>query len=73
MPDDQAYVCFAYEASQGYFEIMLPANDCEVISTDSTVECLAQFIFNEEKRSNPAAEVRVLAYEGVGKGAMVCN
>lgn len=73
VPDNQDYCCFAYEASQGYFEILLPVSDCEVITTDSTVECLAQFIFNEEKQRHQNEAVRVRAYEGVGKGAMVCD
>ena len=38
------YYCFAYESSQGYFELLIPKSDCEVIETDSTVECLAQYL-----------------------------
>ncbi|MBO1255537.1 6-carboxytetrahydropterin synthase [Alteromonas sp. 5E99-2] len=67
------YVCFAYEASQGWFEIVLPASACEVISTDSTVECLAQFIYEQQCEQYPDDQFRVVAYEGVGKGAMVGN
>ncbi len=65
------YLCFAYEANQGYFEIMLPKSDCEVIETDSTVECLAQFLLTEQQQRNPGKQNKVIAYEGVGKGAMV--
>ena len=73
VPADREYCCFAYESSQGYFEILLPESDCEVITTDSTVECLAQFIFDEEKARQNGGSVKVLAYEGVGKGALVCD
>lgn len=73
VPDDQSYSCFAYESSQGYFEILLPDSDCEVITTDSTVECLAQYIYDQEKQRQQGAAVKILAYEGVGKGALVCD
>ncbi|RDV26022.1 hypothetical protein DXV75_08025 [Alteromonas aestuariivivens] len=65
------YHCFAYEASQGRFEIILPKSDCEIIDTDSTVECLAQYIFQHQKQRRPEGKCKVLAYEGVGKGAMI--
>jgi 6-pyruvoyl-tetrahydropterin synthase len=68
---DEGYVCFAYEASQGWFEIVLPQSACESIHTDSTVECLAQFIYEEQVKAYPDDKFRVVAYEGVGKGAMV--
>ena len=35
------YYCFAYESSQGYFELLIPKSDCEVIETDSTVSPLS--------------------------------
>ena len=65
------YFCFAYEASQGYFELLIPKQNCEVISTDSTVECLAQYLLTEQKKRTPNSRCQVVAYEGVGKGAMV--
>lgn len=73
VPNDRQYVCYAYESSQGYFEITLPLDRCEVISTDSTVECLAEFIYTQEKLASPGTTIKVLAYEGVGKGAMMCD
>ncbi|GGW88287.1 6-carboxytetrahydropterin synthase [Alteromonas halophila] len=69
--DPDAYLCLAYEASQGYFEMLIAKKRSEVIETDTTVECLAQFIFNEEKKRVPAPRIQVMAYEGVGKGAIV--
>ncbi|MBU3022952.1 6-carboxytetrahydropterin synthase [Aestuariibacter sp. A3R04] len=73
VPQDRPYACYAYEASQGYFEITLPEDSCEVITTDSTVECLAEYIYKQEKLASPEAEIKVLAYEGVGKGALMCD
>ena len=73
LPSYQAHVCFAYEATQGYFEIVLPESQCEVITTDSTVECLAQFIYQQQKQRKPDTHCCVLAYEGVGKGARVSD
>ncbi|NDV92733.1 hypothetical protein GTH32_16280 [Alteromonas sp. 345S023] len=71
--EPSAYFCFAYEASQGYFELLIPKSDCEVIDTDSTVECLAQYLLVEQKKRTPDATCQVIAYEGVGKGAMVAE
>ncbi|BFT30286.1 6-carboxytetrahydropterin synthase [Alteromonas sp. D210916BOD_24] len=65
------YYCFAYESSQGYFELLIPKCDCEVIETDSTVECLAQYLLVEQKKRTPQGRCQVIAYEGVGKGATV--
>ena len=65
------YYCFAYESSQGYFELLIPKSECEVIETDSTVECLAQYLLEEQKKRTPDGACQVIAYEGVGKGATV--
>ncbi|NMH58481.1 6-carboxytetrahydropterin synthase [Alteromonas ponticola] len=67
------YWCFAYESSQGYFELIMHKSACEVITTDSTVECLAQFIYEQQKQRLPDSKIKVIAYEGVGKGAMVAD
>ena len=61
---------FAYEASQGRFELAIPKAESEIIDTDTTVECLAQFMANEHKRLDPSHSFKVLAFEGVGKGAI---
>ena len=62
--------CFSYEASQGHFELVIPKAESEIISTDSTVECLAQYIFDQQKHMYPEQSFQVIAYEGVGKGAI---
>jgi 6-pyruvoyl-tetrahydropterin synthase len=61
---------FAYEASQGRFELAIPKAESEMIDTDTTVECLAQFMADEHKRLDTNSDFKVLAYEGVGKGAI---
>ena len=61
---------FAYQASQGWFELAIPKAESELVDTDTTVECLAQYIADEQKRLSPNSDFKVLAYEGVGKGAI---
>ncbi len=70
--DESDCICFKYEASQGMFEMAIAKDICEVVDYDSTVECLAQFIF-EETSQNTEGSLRVRAFEGVGKGAIVCS
>ncbi|WP_299082848.1 6-carboxytetrahydropterin synthase [uncultured Paraglaciecola sp.] len=65
----QHYV-FAYESSQGRFELAIPKSESEVIDTDTTVECLAQYMADEHKRMDGSSTFKVLAFEGVGKGAI---
>lgn len=61
---------FQYESSQGEFCLAIPKVECEIIDTDSTVECLAQYMADEQKRLSPDHYFKVLAFEGVGKGAI---
>nr|WP_136252399.1 6-carboxytetrahydropterin synthase [Ningiella ruwaisensis] len=68
---DDTHYCFAYEASQGEFEMAIPKQVCEIVPYDSTVECLAQYILEESERLNKNTRFVVSAFEGVGKGAMV--
>lgn len=67
---DERHIGFGYAAAQGRFEMLMPRSECEVIKSDSTVECLAQFITQQLKREKPDSHFKVLAYEGVGKGAI---
>jgi len=68
-PDHQY---FSYHAPQGRFDIAVPTKVLDVVDCDSTVELLADFICRQLK-TNLAAEdnVKVVAYEGVAKGAIV--
>ena len=64
------HIGFGYNANQGRFELLMPRFECEVINTDSTVECLAQFIANQLQQKKPDSQFKVTAFEGVGKGAI---
>ena len=61
---------FSYTANQGLFELELPATCCYLIESDSTVENLAMHIARTLKAEYPASMFRVLAYEGIDKGAI---
>lgn len=61
---------FRYESSQGQFELAIAESECDLIDTDSTVECLAQFMADELKSVQPEKSFTVQAFEGVGKGAI---
>lgn len=63
-------VCFAYTAAQGYFEMAINAQRCEILPVDTTVECIADYVAEQIKIKNPDKNVKVTAYEGVGKGAI---
>lgn len=65
--DSQYY--FRYQAAQGEFQISLPTGHCEIVPCDTTVECLAQYIADVLVSIEPAS-YKVVAYEGVGKGAV---
>lgn len=75
--NSDAYYYFQYESSQGEFEMAIPKSACEIISTDSTVECLAQYIFDQIKaaqtKQGKDSHILVRAFEGVGKGAIVSD
>ncbi|WP_339723396.1 6-carboxytetrahydropterin synthase [uncultured Paraglaciecola sp.] len=68
--DAEQHHIFAYESSQGRFELAIPKAESEIMDTDTTVECLAQFMADEHKRLKSDSDFKVLAYEGVGKGAI---
>ncbi|KZN62999.1 6-carboxytetrahydropterin synthase [Pseudoalteromonas luteoviolacea] len=65
--DDYA---FAYESTQGYFEMSISQQRCEILPCDTTVECIADYLATEIKKSYSDKQVKVRAYEGVGKGAI---
>ncbi|WP_113905909.1 6-carboxytetrahydropterin synthase [Aliidiomarina celeris] len=64
------HVAYSYVAEQGLFELAMPEHHNEVIPTDSTVECIADYIAQTIKQQEPDAAVKVIAFEGVGKGAI---
>ncbi|MGB5543712.1 MAG: 6-carboxytetrahydropterin synthase [Gammaproteobacteria bacterium] len=70
--EHQGVACyqFRYRAPQGEFELLLPQSRCDLLQTESTVECIAEHIVAELKTEDPEALIEVRAYEGVRKGAI---
>lgn len=66
-PDHQY---FSYYAPQGRFDIAVRKGTLEVVDCDSTVELLADYIARQLKSVNKTNNIKVIAYEGVGKGAI---
>lgn len=67
-PDHQF---FAYQAPQGRFDIAVDSKVLDVVDCDSTVELLADFIARQLKKQQTDSTIKVIAYEGVAKGAIV--
>lgn len=65
------YLAFQYSAQQGDFYLELPASQCDLIPTDSTVEWIAHFIAKQLKAQHTQDKIKVQAFEGLGKGAIV--
>jgi 6-pyruvoyl-tetrahydropterin synthase len=68
--DLSQHYLFAYDSSQGRFEMAIARSESEIVQTDTTVECLAQFMADEQKKLCKGSDIKVIAYEGVGKGAI---
>jgi 6-pyruvoyl-tetrahydropterin synthase len=60
---------FSYTAPQGRFDIAVEQKVLDVVDCDSTVELLADFIARQLK-AQYKGEITVVAFEGVGKGAI---
>ncbi|WP_028116257.1 6-carboxytetrahydropterin synthase [Ferrimonas senticii] len=65
-----ATICTSYTSPQGLFELVLPRKRAEIMPTDTTVECIAEYVANLLAIDNPSSHIEVHAFEGVGKGAM---
>ena len=63
-------VCFKYESSQGHFELAMDKSSVYTMNVDTTVELIAQYIADKLKAEHPENEYKVIAYEGVAKGAI---
>ena len=61
---------FAYVAPQGRFDIAVENKILEEVDCDSTVELLADYIARQLKQDSPDDTFKVIAYEGVAKGAI---
>lgn len=61
---------FKYESSQGKFELAMEQAAVYVMPVDTTVELIAQYIADKLKTEIPENSYKVIAYEGVAKGAI---
>ena len=68
--DGIRYFRFGYTAGQGRFALIIPQTRCYLIDSDTTVENLAAHLCSELQRKDPQSHYRVVAYEGVAKGAI---
>ncbi|MEZ9139206.1 MULTISPECIES: 6-carboxytetrahydropterin synthase [unclassified Shewanella] len=68
--NDNSHYGFHYQAPQGDFQLAMPRDCCDIIPHDTTVELLAQFIAETMAHKNPSSEFKVIAFEGIGKGAI---
>ncbi|WP_076537361.1 6-carboxytetrahydropterin synthase [Shewanella sp. UCD-KL21] len=67
---DDSHLGFHYQAPQGDFQLAMPKANCDIIPHDTTVELLAQFIAETMAVKSPDSVFKVIAFEGVGKGAI---
>jgi len=63
-------VAFKYEASQGHFELVMKQSSIYVMPVDTTVELIAQYLADKLKALHPENDYKIVAYEGVAKGAI---
>lgn len=63
-------VAYQYEANQGQFELVMPKRAVYEMDVDTTVELIAQHIADLLKSQHPDNDYKVIAYEGVAKGAI---
>ncbi|MGR5387540.1 6-pyruvoyl trahydropterin synthase family protein [Vibrio crassostreae] len=69
--DDESHYGFRYTAPQGEFELAIAKSETEILPTDTTVELLAGYIADQVAPSLVENQsLQIVAYEGVGKGAM---
>ncbi|WP_444998121.1 6-carboxytetrahydropterin synthase [Aliikangiella sp. IMCC44359] len=69
--DGKIYLVFQYHANQGLFELTIPKSRCFLLTTDTTVELIASYLAEYIKEKEPDSEIKIKAYEGVDKGAIV--
>lgn len=68
---DDSHYGFHYQAPQGDFQLAMPKVCCDLIPHDTTVELLADYMATTLAAKVPTSQFTVVAYEGVGKGAIV--
>lgn len=63
-------ITLAYESAHGYFEGVLPANKVFMVDDETSIECISAFLARKLKKEDPSlGSVKVIAYEGINKGA----
>lgn len=68
---DETHYAFQYTSPQGQFELAIAQCETEIIDNDTTVELLANYIADVVYKSlGDTQSLKVVAYEGVGKGAI---
>lgn len=67
---EATHVGYSYVAEQGLFELIVPKAENYLLETDSTVECIAEYLAQQIHQRHPKQKVMVRAFEGVGKGAI---
>ncbi len=67
---NDSQVAYKYESTQGKFELVMPKSAVYEMDVDTTVELIAQHVADVLKAQNPSNEYKVIAYEGVAKGAI---
>jgi 6-pyruvoyl-tetrahydropterin synthase len=66
----ESQVAFKYESSQGKFELCMENEAVYIMPMDTTVELIAQYLADKLKQQNPDNDYKIIAYEGVAKGAI---
>ena len=61
---------FSYRADQGTFELSLPDSRAYLVDCDTTIEEIAQTLADAIASDAPGQNVKVIAWEGVDKGAI---
>ena len=61
---------FEYKASEGEFLLELPADRCDLLTADTTVERIAEHLAAKVAAERPRSKIEVRDYEGVNKGAI---
>jgi 6-pyruvoyl-tetrahydropterin synthase len=60
---------FAYAAREGAFSLSLPARQCLLLPTQTTIENIAIWLACQMSGQHPGCHLRVQVYEGIDKGA----
>ncbi|RMF19100.1 MAG: 6-pyruvoyl tetrahydropterin reductase [Gammaproteobacteria bacterium] len=59
-----------YDAQEGAYRLLLPAQRAYILDSDTTVEHIADHIANALAGQHPDSHIRVRAFEGINKGAI---